>query len=476
MKDFIKGGDIVVKSEDPESRKRVTQYLQDLQIDFWIDEVIENTIKTGNGYLELDFADQNWKHPSRCYPIADSSRIYINCNEFGEPKRKSVVINDAITGEPKLVEVPDGDKFYVQRIDAGFNHPRAEWFDMTYHFGSLFKRFRVYGIPMPFQKLIHFRLNIGDTGIYGRSYLASALNDYETLKQIERSIAVIAKYKAVPRDIIMYGDKDNPATDDELDSFILYLESLEKEDSAIVNKPIKRESLAYAGQDINLDYMINHIRKKIIAGIAPDFMMGLGNEVSKSTAQISLISYILAIYSKRKLFLKPIENIIMQPFIEKNGLQPCWLEFGELDFETKSEKANRIGSLWVQNILTLNQTLKKLGEDPIGTKGDVYYLEWQSTMMNQGGGMFGGQSGFGVTPELPPQDNDEDALPNGEDVNKVFSHNPPSNATTVSRGGKMPHDPYQPADKPKFLPKNDTKPLGETMKEHVRFDITPKDY
>lgn len=458
MKDFIKGGDIVVKSTDEATRIQSQAFIDELDVDTWVDEIIENTIKTGNGYLEVDFSDAEWKNPYKCYPIADSSRIYINCDEFGLPKKKEKFVIDPITKEPVKVEERNEEEFFIQKVEAGFRHPKANWYDMSYHVGMQFKQFRVYGIPINKKKIIHFKLNLGDTGVYGRSYMAAALDDYEVLKQIERSIAVIAKYKAVPRDIIMYGDKDNPATDDELDEFIVYLESLEKDESAVVNKPIKREPLAYAGQDINLDYMIQHISKKIIAGIAPDFLMGVGEQSQKASSQIRLISYILAIYTKRKLFLKPIEKYFLKPFLKKNGLKAAWLEFGELDFETKSEKANRVGALWVQNLLTFNESRTMLGMTNIGDPGNVYYLEWQSSMMQ-------GDSGFGF-PMIPNAENEElplndMPLPNNEPTDQVFNHNPAPNRKNMGDGGKAPFDPHQRDTAiPKFLPKGDLQKPG----------------
>lgn len=473
MKDFIKGGDIVVKSEDEESRKAAQEYMDKLQVDWWVDEIIENCIKTGNAFLEVDWEDIENRIPKKCYPLADSSRIYINCNEYGEPFKKLVLGHDPVTREPVMKEELNEEEFYIQRIDAGFRLPNAKWYDMSYHAGFMFKKFRIYGIPINRNKIIHFKLNIGDTGIYARSYLASALNDYEVLSQIERSLAIIAKYKAVPRDIIMYGDKDNPATDDELDEFIIYMESLEKEESAIVNKPIKRESLAYAGQDINLDYMITHIRKKIIAGIAPDFMMGLGSDITSASAQISLISYILSIYSKRKLFLKPIERFFLEPFVARNNLKKCWLEFGELDFETKSEKVNRVGAMWTQNLITFNRAQKMLGEPNIGPKGDVYYMKWQSDMMQPEMPGYNQLGNGGVAmPELGADENEElapnDLLPNGEPADKVFSHNEPANKKPAIDGGSLPHDPFaHHTNEPKFVPKSDTakKIKGKYKKE-----------
>ncbi len=446
MKEFIKGGEVIVKSDCKKSMNLAQGYFDILEVDDWIDEVIENALKTGNAYAEIDYLDTEWKEPYKIYPLADSSRIYLNVDEHGRPHKIDVFKTDPITKQPVKVERRNEKEFYIQRIDAGFRHPKAKWYDMSYHSGFVFKQFRIYGIPINKRKIIHFRINLGDNGVYGRSYLASSLDDYESLKQIERSIAIIAKYKAVPRDIIMYGDKENPATNDELDEFIIYLESLEKDESAIVNKPIKRESLAYAGQDINLEYMIKHISKKIIAGIAPDFMMGLGDQITKANAQIVLISYILAIYSKRKMFLKPLEKYLLKPFVKKHGLKDCWLEFGELDFETKNETANRVGALWTQNLLTFNEARIKLGLTAIGDIGNVYYLEWQTSMMN------GNDFGFPSIPGSP----DGNLLPNNEPVDKVFDHNSPPKKNPVAKGGDMPLDKTKsPSNIPKFLPKKD---------------------
>lgn len=436
MKDFIKGGEIIVKSEDDMSRIMVEQYLDSLDMDFLIDELIENTIKTGNGYCEL-----SWKNDFELddiYPIADSSRIYINCDEYGNPRREKVY-QKTQTGQGEYVIKDNLDEYYLQRVDPVNRNEKVKQYNLSYNYSRIYNQMQIFAIPIHKNNMLHIKLNIGDTGMYGRSYISSSLNDYESLKQMERSLAIIAKYKAVPRDILIYGDQDNPSTNDELDEFIIYMESLEKDESAIINKPLKRESLSYNGHEINLEYMIHHIRKKLTAGIAPDFMMGLSDNASKSSSQITLIAYILSIYSKRKLFLKPINNIIIKPFLKKNGLKKVWIEFGELDFETKSEKANRIGALWVQNVLSLNETRHQLGYPFMkDERGELFYTELMQSQNLMG---------------APGQ---QTQLSNNEDVDKVFSHNPPPKKTPTSKGGNLPQDVFAYSNnEPKFVKKKD---------------------
>jgi hypothetical protein len=435
MKDFIKGGDIIVRSDDEYSKDAITQYLTNLNMDFIIDELIENTIKTGNGYLELNWATDDFSVLNAIYPIADSSRIYINCNEFGDPTTIKEIIRDEKTGETKLIERENYEEYYLQRVDPVYTMPNVKQYSLNYNYSRIYNQLQIYAIPINKNNILHVKLNIGDTGIYGRSYAASSLNDYEVLKQIERSIAIIAKHKAVPRDILMYGDQDNPATNDELDEFIIYLESLEKDESAIVNKPIKRESLSYNGHEINLEYMIHHIRKKLTTGIAPDFMMGMADS-NKASSQITMIAYVLSIYSKRKLFLDPINRFIIEPYRKKFGLKKVWIEFGELDFETKSEKTNRLGSLWVQNVLTLNEVRTLLSLPKIKDGGDVFYAEHVAAM-----GMNG----------APGQ------LSNNESVDDVYNHNKAPEKTPISKGGKTSLDPHKYSNnEPKLVKKTKT--------------------
>ena len=408
--DFIYGGDIVFKSDDKFTEERGQAYIKSIGIDNWILQVIRETIKCGNGWVEMDFNPVTGL-PTKFYPQADSSRWYINCDEHGDPLKTKKIVQDEF-GKWDQKSVENLDEYYVQRLTPGIKYNKARWFNLSYYLDQQFRQFRIYGIPINQEKMIHFKLNIGITGVYGQSYLASAINDNLILQELEKSIAILAKYKAVPRKIIQYGDKDNPATGEELDDFIIYLESLQRDEDPLVNKPIKTDDLSYAGQEINLDYMLSHIRKKLTSGVVPDFLTGFGTDVNRSTAQVQLISYILSIYSKRKAFLTTLEEVLINPWLEKEKLEVGHLEFNELDFETKAEKTSRVMQLWTSNLETLNDCLDELGKNKIGEEGEVYYVEWQNTLMAKGGGgmmdMFGG-GGFGqnmggmepMKPEIP---------------------------------------------------------------------------
>jgi len=379
--DFVHGGDIVFKSDDKMTQIRGETFIKELGMNEWLPEAIRQTVKTGNGYVEVDYNPITGL-PQKFYPIALSSRIYVNCNEFGESLLVNKAVFDEGTQSYATKEVPDDDSYYIQRLDPNTPNKAATWYDMTYSYGSKFLNFRIYGIPIHKEKIIHFKMNMGYTGVYGTTHFASAIDDKQILKDMERSIAIISRYKAIPRKFIQYGDKDNPATGEELDDFIVYMESLEKDEDPVVNKPIKVDDLSYAGGDINLSYMLEHIRKKLISGVVPDFLTGFGQDVNRSTAQVQLIAFVLSIYAKRKCFLTTIQEKVIKPWLEKESeLQEGHIEFNELDFEDKGDKSARILQLWSGNMITLNRALDMLGENKIGDEGDTYYTKWQNEMM-----------------------------------------------------------------------------------------------
>ena len=379
--DFIFGGDIVFRSDDKETEIRGQAFVKQIKLNEWGLIQIRETIKTGNGWVEMDFNPVTGL-PQKFYPQSDSSRWYINCDDHGEAVKTKKII-PLENGGYETQEVENLDEFYIQRLAPGIKYKYAKWWNLSYFVDQKYRQFRIYGIPVHKHKMLHARTNLDLTGIYGQSYLASALNDMLILHELERSISVLAKYKAVPRKIISYGDKDNPATGEELDDLVIYLESLERDEDPIVNKPIKMDDLSYAGGEINLDYMLTHIRKKLTSGVVPDFLTGFGNDVNRATAQVELISYILSIYTKRRHFLSLWEEKIIKPWLTYNNLENGWLEFNELDFETKQEKTNRTMAMWSANTITLNEFLEENGKTKKGEEGDVYYTEWQNKLMER---------------------------------------------------------------------------------------------
>lgn len=370
---FIVGGELRVVSKDEKTRSFLQAKIDGIQLDIKAEEIVENTIKTGNGYAEIEFNKETGA-PCDLYPLADSSRMYINCDSFGKPL---IGINGL--GE----KVPNLKEFYLQEVDPSSDIANASNFRISYFIGGKYNSIIIKAIPIPKNNIISFKLNVGNTGIYGRSFLASALNDNEILVAIEKALAVLAKYRSVPRKLIQIGEHAGEVDEKETQDFINYFESLQPEENPIVNKPVKMIDLSFAGRDINMDYMINHVRKKIIAGLAPEFLLGLGDETNRATAKEQLVAFLLAVTSLRKKFLRPLEEGYIKPLIKYHnniGMNldtSAYLEFGDLDFETKLEKIQRITTMWNNNEISFNEMRDELGYSTIGKEGDIYHDEYQ---------------------------------------------------------------------------------------------------
>ncbi len=404
--DFIMGDKFEFESEDDFSKKMVEEYWDSLEGDLAFREAVMKTISVGNGLIEKDFYDLKKTNgllvPSKAYVISDPSQYFINSDEYGNPLKRTVITQ---FGQRK--EVDNNEEYWIQKVSPAYNMKHTKMYNLSYYgnIGLTGNRFQIYGIPIDKRKITHFKLTVGLSGLYGRSQFASAINDHEMLHEIEKSITTIAKYKSVPRKFYQYGDKEMPATDDELDDLTAYLESLDMEDDALVNKPITSVDMSYSGGEINLDYAIQHVKKKMVAGVTLDFLSGMGQDVNRSTAQTELLAFILAIYSKRKIFLRIIQKEYIDPFIKWKKLEKVSVKFPTLDFETKGEKEARIRANWATNMITLNEMREEMGLPKLKpdrdkeVEGNMLMGELQSKMLPDMGG------GFGFGEEFD-QDND----------------------------------------------------------------------
>ena len=365
---FITGNKIGVESDDRDTAEFLEKYLSKRGFEREMVDVVLKTLICGNGYLEIDY-DPISGLPDKFYSIADPSRIYVNFDKYGNPKTD--------------------EEAYLQRVDPIYNEPDARWYELSYHIGYSYHKIRIKAIPIHFLKLIHFKLNLSINGVYGRANIASAINDNETIMEMERAIAIIAKFRAVPKKLISYGTPENPATPEEMNALSAYLDSLLPEENAIINKEFKMEDLSFSGKDVNFSGYLEHTRKKLTAGTAPEFVVGLGDQVNRATAHEELVAFLMSVESDRKIFTTQIEELVLKPIVRyfnsRGGIvtrdgrkllsENVKIKFGDIDFETRAEKVQRVSQLWTSNVITLNEMRRELGMEEV-ENGDVYYADW----------------------------------------------------------------------------------------------------
>ncbi len=371
--DFTMGRELVVYSQDNKTEQFFQKIIDTIKPDLFseVHEAVEQAIKTGNGYLEIEYSNDGL--PIALYAISDSSRIYLNTDPFGNPLTTT---KTDINGN--LITVPNLDEYYIQEVPQGFRsapgYPQPRFYTLSYTFSG-YKELKIFGIPIHKDKLIHFRWGKGDDGLYGRSFIASVLDDHEILKRIEKASGIIAKYKAVPKKLIMPKEGEKFSQDDIVD-LATYFEGLEDDENAVLDREVKLEDLSYSGKDVSMDGFTDHVRRKIISGLAPEFLIGYGMDVNRATAEQILIAFMLRLETKRRLWSKLLTDAIIKPYQKKlQYLQKCEIRFGDIDFRTPQERNNEIREKWLNNQITYNEMRKAIGESTL-PEGNIFYKDF----------------------------------------------------------------------------------------------------
>lgn len=373
LTDFILGNDLSVECNDTSTKAFFQDIIDNSDPDMFevIREAVENTIKTGNGYIEVDWDDNGL--PKSFYGVSDSSRIYLNTDAFGEPLKTKYF--NPVTEKTEIVE--NLEEFYIQEVPTNFKgdgRVNPKWFELTYSFGN-YKENKIYGIPIHKNKLIHLKWGVDDSGLYGRSFIASILDDHEILKRIEKAMGIIAKHKAIPKKIISPAD-DEEFSPEDINELAMYFEGLEDDENAITWKKMKIDDLSYNGKEINMSSTIDHIRRKIISGLAPEFLIGYGMDTNRATAEQLLIAFMLRLETKRRIWEKQIERFFILPYKRKyNWLSKAKISFGNIDFRTPEEKNNEIRAKWQNNQITFNEMRAQLNMTT-AENGNVFYKDF----------------------------------------------------------------------------------------------------
>ena len=373
LTDFFIGNDLICESTNEATRNFFQRKIDNSYPDMFetVREAVEQTIKTGNGYIEVEFDENNL--PVNFYSIPDSSRIYINCDAFGQPWKKKVF--DPATGKEKIVY--DTEEYYIQRVDDNFRSDgsiKVKDYSLTYSYGG-FKEIKIRGIPIPKRNLIHLKWGTGDFGLYGRSFIASVLDDHEILKRMEKAMGIIAKYKAVPKKIIMPQENENFSPEDS-EELTRYFQGLEDDENAVLTKRVEMADLSFSGKSESFSDGIDHIRRKIISGLTPEFLLGYGMDTNKATADQLLIAFMLRLETKKRVWEKSITRAFIQPYVEKYNLdKEAKISFGNIDFRTNTERNAEIRAKWQSNQITFNEMREELKLTTI-PEGDVYYKDF----------------------------------------------------------------------------------------------------
>lgn len=356
---FICGGEISVKSADPKTSEFLNKWVK-MRKSF-DNEVLNMTVTglvTGNMFVENTWKETVNHSPiiDNLFNINDSSRVYLN-------------LNTANDNEYWIYEVP----IEVRTFPLMGEMKSPKFFKVNYVYGSYLFTKMIWGVGVSKDKISHKKIGWSRDGIYGRSFLASAIDDGEVLREILKNFSVIARYRAIGKKIFSVGNPEDPATLEDVENLEAELKTVKDEDHIIVNKPVKAEPLNFTGENDSMQTQVEFLRKDISSGLVPNYLTPWNAEVNRSTAGETRIPFELEVNSFKSDLIMFLNHLT----IDRLRIQYPWLNkdatftFGIVDMESKEDKMTYASNLYQLNVLTLNELRQMAGISAING-GNVF--------------------------------------------------------------------------------------------------------
>lgn len=259
-------------------------------------------------------------------------------------------------------------KRYIERVYAtqanaeGIKSPEYATFTLTTALGTE----TINGIEYSPDEIIHIKFGENVWGIYGRGAPAPALDDIDILNQMERSAAVIAKYKAIPKKMIFPDTTADTEImgDKAVRKVKKLLQSMKDYESPVIGQKFSSLNLTDSGQAIDLTPYFDYFKRKISIVLNPEFIAH-GELVNRSTSVEQKQLFFLDVCSIRSGFFGIIdasahEGVIasLKVLEDKDIKIPkatFHFKWGEYDVELRVEKTERIRSEWNDGMIKLNE-------------------------------------------------------------------------------------------------------------------------
>lgn len=345
MRDFIVGGDYKITADDKNSQDFLNNFFEQSNLKNYVPDIVLDLINAGNSYLER--INSSLKTLPYVYSyIPTPERMYIDY-DFDK----------------------DRIKRYVQEIPAEtIPNPQIKQITINY-FGNNKKSIK--GIEIPTNKIWHFKMGISTIPIYGRGAVCVVSNDVEVVKEIERAMAVISRYKAIPKKIISLQD-DNPRV---VDKFKEQINRLEDQENPITNVPVDIKDLTDTNGTITFQPILDYLKRKLTIALAPEYIIH-GEDTNRATSKEQRIGFLLRIKSIRDQISTIIEEefkrVLQMYGYSTDGVK---FEFGSFDIGEAQENQNSALQGWNSGLLTLKEARTLYGiEQP--TDYDQYF-KWE---------------------------------------------------------------------------------------------------
>lgn len=361
---FITGKNVKITSEDKYTQEWYEKWMkQRPHIYNSITEIVLLSEICGNSYIEptWDVSQDGQTYMNDFEVIPDPTRVYYNLNQE---------VNDE---EFWIYQVP-----YIFRKYGDMN---VKVFRITYIKNGIAWQETVYGVPLKKNDLIHFKIGWSRYGYYGRSYLASTINDTEILTQLLKNYAIASRYMALGKKLISVEDEGEIMPLDELKKITDIINSPEDEESITINRKVKVNDMAPT-QFNEMSGPLDFVRKDMSSGMTPNFMTPWADMVTYASSESAKVPFELSLENKRMKYIEMLNRNILENVRKQNPkLKDATFEFGEVTLEDSNAASKNMLELYNSSIITLNQLLKYLNM-PIVENGDIYAYQ-RNAMIQQ---------------------------------------------------------------------------------------------
>ena len=242
------------------------------------------------------------------------------------------------------------------------------------------------GISYDADEIIHIKFLENVWGIYGRSPIASALDAVDILNQMERSAAVIARYKAVPKKMIFpKSNKEDEVMDDKAVLKVkTVLQEMKDFESPVVGTQFDSLNLTDGGQALDLTPYFDYFKRKISIVMSPEFIVH-GELVNRSTSVEQKQMFFLDVCSVRSEFNGVVQESVNEGLtaslkvledqdinVPRASFEFVW---GEYDVELREGKTLRISGEWNNGMITLNEYREQMNYPLDDDFGPAYKWE-----------------------------------------------------------------------------------------------------
>lgn len=211
------------------------------------------------------------------------------------------------------------------------------------------------GIEMPPERIVHIKEGMGSYSEYGRGPLASASSDSKIMREIERSWAIIAKYKAVGKKIMRFTDSEgNDISDTQRRNQIEFMRETDDYENIVVNRKVEIQDLDYGGAEVNMQPCVDHLKTKSTGALIPSFYI-YADATRYQTSGDQKDIFMLQVINDRDTISRMV-NPLLRKIALMNGLDiKVKLKFGKFSFMSEQENIKKLKDEWDAHAITLNE-------------------------------------------------------------------------------------------------------------------------